>query len=676
MKLSSPSPSSPSSSSICDRHGYINILEEPFTSVLFERRKGVEGAASSVMELKGCSFNNLLRGLFTICCSDFSKSSGSSSSKYKDLLEELPGHYSCWIAHLESILMTIFTIATTEEIMGRVTTLLRMLIDKGHRDSSDNSTSTSASTNLSHILQGAISFLHYWMTNFHIYMNDTEIMKIRQCLDEVAKLCNILSTINTTENEEIVQKCNNLSSFVDKLLIFYSKLIKGIRIKGVSFEESSTLTYPYTIQSISTSISLLDEPSVYTSQNFKKQNIERLSQIQNSSNISIFGGISILNMDDDSEDDVNHLTITNHNDKTSPVPILAQGFLCTIDPLTQSVWDYNIQELARQWTILDHEAFCSIPLDSFISVKVPLWTHPRVKGKASKLRNFIDRFNAMTLWTTASVLNGVTPGTRAVTYSALIDLCSYFKLLRNYNGLMAVITGLKQSSITRLSDTISLVSKKRIETFQRLDKLMSGSKNYSNYRTKLESHFSEFLKNENTRETITRETISSSRESFQNAIVPHLGSHLAEISSIMDGNQDYSIDHSNFINLDKKKLLYSCISKLTLIRNQRYNLQTIRIIQNVINRSIMKYTFFNTADMEIEMKKLHELSLSQEGFKVEEVAYSNDEDKSNEENYFIDDISEDLFDDQDFKSKKSESVSKSLKKTYNKLTALLRIRSK
>jgi hypothetical protein len=80
--------------------------------------------------------------------------------------------------------------------------------------------------------------------------------------------------------------------------------------------------------------------------------------------------------------------------------------------------------------------------------------------------------------------------------------------------------------------------------------------------------------------------------------------------------------------------------------------------------------------MEIEMKKLHELSLSQEGFKVEEVAYSNDEDKSNEENYFIDDISEDLFDDQDFKSKKSESVSKSLKKTYNKLTALLRIRSK
>jgi hypothetical protein len=237
---------------------------------------------------------------------------------------------------------------------------------------------------------------------------------------------------------------------------------------------------------------------------------------------------------------------------------------------------------------------------------------------------------------------------------------------------MAVITGLKQASIIRLSETISLVSAKRLDTFHRLEKLMSGSKNYGNYRLKLEAHCSDFLNKQHT----SRETLADmSKETFQNAVVPHLGAHLAEISSIMEGNQDYLTEHSNFLNLDKKKLLYNCISKLTLIRNQRYNLHNIRIIQNVINQTIMKYIRYSSADIEIETSTLMINSISLES--SNESKHGSDIDinddineDDNDDDNFIDDISEDLFDEDS--PKKSRSVAKSFKKTVKKLASLLR----
>jgi hypothetical protein len=201
---------------------------------------------------------------------------------------------------------------------------------------------------------------------------------------------------------------------------------------------------------------------------------------------------------------------------------------------------------------------------------------------------------------------------------------------------------------------------------------MSGSKNYGNYRLKLEAHCLDFLNKQHT----SRETLADmSKETFQNAVVPHLGAHLAEISSIMEGNQDYLTEHSNFLNLDKKRLIYNCISKLTLIRNQRYNLHNIRIIQNVINQTIMKYIRYSSADIETETKKYHDISTSLESSNESNHGSDNDiyddlnEDVNDDEN-FIDDISEDLFDEDS--PKKSQSVAKTFKKTVKILASILR----
>ncbi len=88
---------------------------------------------------------------------------------------------------------------------------------------------------------------------------------------------------------------------------------------------------------------------------------------------------------------------------------------------------------------------------------------PRFTMHSTHIRTFIDRFNALSLWATVEILNGLTPIDRADMYVYMVELSSLLAELRNYHGAMALVSALQQGCITRLKETIELVPVKSFE---------------------------------------------------------------------------------------------------------------------------------------------------------------------------------------------------------------------
>jgi hypothetical protein len=230
--------------------------------------------------------------------------------------------------------------------------------------------------------------------------------------------------------------------------------------------------------------------------------------------IAIFGITQeMLDQSDDDEEDIPIELLSCDSFSpiadTSPTPIsrISAGYDMLQPHSGVEIWDFDVKELARQWTLMDHSLFLAIPLTY---LQYCQWANPRHVSEANEVRSFIDRFNAESCWVTQSLLNQDTPEKRAALYMKFTFLASFLEELNNFNGLMAILTALQQGCITRLKDTLSYVDEKTNQTLRRLQSLMSGSMNYIKYRERLFNMLDE----------------------KQTCVVPHLGAHLAEICSI------------------------------------------------------------------------------------------------------------------------------------------------
>eukprot|EP01038_Epipyxis_sp_PR26KG_P005997 gene5997-8258_t len=286
--------------------------------------------------------------------------------------------------------------------------------------------------------------------------------------------------------------------------------------------------------------------------------------------LEIFGGDSFL--DDISDDDsVPHLPPASQLELIDNAPIsrIPVGHSLLKDPfelaanLLQSV---DILELARQWTLTDYNLFLAIPLYPFLSRESPSTSAPRyLQVKHMQIRRFIDRFNACSNWVAYSILKPTTAIDRAAILSTFIRLAGFLHELRNYNGLMAVLTALQQACIVRLEKTFSRLNQSERDKLHSLQKLMAGNKNYQNYRNEVSrmvpksggdwlSEVKISFENNNKLTQAGRDPFSLPHvgpDQPYEAFVPHIGAHLSELSTIMDGNEDHVSESPHLINLHK-----------------------------------------------------------------------------------------------------------------------------
>jgi hypothetical protein len=80
-------------------------------------------------------------------------------------------------------------------------------------------------------------------------------------------------------------------------------------------------------------------------------------------------------------------------------------------------------------------------------------------------------------------------------YGWMVELAVCFDALNNFSGVMAVVTGLHQSCVLRMKETVRLIPPSIKASLAKLQKMMAFNKNYQIYRAELASRM-ELMKEE------------------------------------------------------------------------------------------------------------------------------------------------------------------------------------
>jgi hypothetical protein len=69
----------------------------------------------------------------------------------------------------------------------------------------------------------------------------------------------------------------------------------------------------------------------------------------------------------------------------------------------------------------------------------------------------------------------------------LITIAEFLFEMNNFHTLMAILSGMNETAVFRLKKTKSEIPQRYIESWQRMEKFMSGEQNYKTYREALDA---------------------------------------------------------------------------------------------------------------------------------------------------------------------------------------------
>ncbi|KAI0463623.1 hypothetical protein LJB42_002626 [Komagataella kurtzmanii] len=213
-------------------------------------------------------------------------------------------------------------------------------------------------------------------------------------------------------------------------------------------------------------------------------------------------------------------------------------------PLT--LLNFNINELAKQLTLLESRLFCSIKVEellnqNFTAKKLDLNLSPNIHRS-------VLFTNCLSEYVLDSILTpSLSSKQRSGVFKQWLKVGASCLELRNYNSLAAIMTSLQSFLLTRINELIPSLSTKNKGLYDYLITIIHPEKNYSVYRGKLRA----FLES------------SSSKI----PIVPYLSLFLQDLTFVVDGNPNYRKSTSKLlpqklINVDKYYKVTSIVSNL------------------------------------------------------------------------------------------------------------------
>ncbi|KNC96346.1 uncharacterized protein SPPG_08247 [Spizellomyces punctatus DAOM BR117] len=205
------------------------------------------------------------------------------------------------------------------------------------------------------------------------------------------------------------------------------------------------------------------------------------------------------------------------NEFLPPPPVLPKSLkklvLLDIDPL----------ELARQLTLIESKLFNAIQPLELVGQE---WAKKNERSLAVNVRAMTRLANEITSWVAGSILAEVDVKRRAAMVKHFIKVGERCLSLNNFNTLMAILSALNSSTISRLKRTWEHVSSKIRISLETLKKATDHSRNYAEYRA--------YLKR------------------VQGPCLPFLGVYLTDLTFTEDGNPSTRPTPSaHLINFDK-----------------------------------------------------------------------------------------------------------------------------
>lgn len=385
-------------------------------------------------EIIGCNLNTLLRGLILLF--------GLRQLQDKIFL----GGVFAWEEIVEPAYISLPQLCM-EETTTRLIYLQRACLS-GH-----NSVATSI------IFEGTVSFLYFWIANYKFYLHESNYILL---LSVLAPIMSQLSKVEKLDlSKETMDRLEYLKScyFVQRstpqchllMSVYNQPLHHRVLEPNAAYIEGKW------------NGKLLVEQKEQL-----KAKMASLPQIK----LEIFGADMLIdNLSDDDEDNGNFTSTTTKNESTMeeiinyPLSRITTGFSLLKSPLlmVESLMDIDMAELARQWTLADYFLFRELSLNSLVSncfSANKVATRPKIHEslKYGGIKRIVDRFNGASLWVSTQIILGSTPGIRTHLISKFVELAREFVKLRNFHGLMTVLTALQQGCISRLFISFDLLS--------------------------------------------------------------------------------------------------------------------------------------------------------------------------------------------------------------------------
>lgn len=253
--------------------------------------------------------------------------------------------------------------------------------------------------------------------------------------------------------------------------------------------------------------------------------------------------IKALEKANQANNDVDKLKIFK---KTAPEPKVNMK---TIFTNTLNMFNIDEEELARQETILEFEMYRKIQPTELLN---QAWSKAKFKHRAPNVLAMSFRFNSLSMWVATSILRMPKLKQRVKIMSRWIRVMEHLRNLNNFNGTMAVMSGLHNSAVHRLKWTKSELPPPQKKVLADMEELLSHEKSYQKYREVL-SH-------------------------TDPPLIPYLGVYLTDLTFIYENENMLN----GLINFRKRKLIYDAIDKIQQYQLTAYNLLPIYQVQKVL----------------------------------------------------------------------------------------------
>lgn len=247
--------------------------------------------------------------------------------------------------------------------------------------------------------------------------------------------------------------------------------------------------------------------------------------------------------------------------------------LSTIFHPKLSLFDLDPEEIARQLSLADFEIYHTIRPSELLG---QAWSKPKTKHKSPNVLKFISRFNNLSTWVASSIVKVPKVKARTKLMAKMIKIAEHLRQLNNFNGCMAILSGINQASVYRLRWTRKELPPRSVATLAELEETLSSNNAFKVY----------------------REVLANSDP----PCIPYLGVYLTDLTFIDENPNNLK----GLVNFFKRKLIYNVISKVQQYQNTFYNLQPVWQIQ----RLLMKLPTLDEDTM-------HRLSLKREPRKAE-----------------------------------------------------------
>eukprot|EP01120_Amphizonella_sp_Union-15-10_P012325 TRINITY_DN5451_c0_g1_i1.p1 TRINITY_DN5451_c0_g1~~TRINITY_DN5451_c0_g1_i1.p1 ORF type:complete len:588 (-),score=114.16 TRINITY_DN5451_c0_g1_i1:46-1776(-) len=207
-------------------------------------------------------------------------------------------------------------------------------------------------------------------------------------------------------------------------------------------------------------------------------------------------------------------------------------------------------EVARQMTLIEFDLFTKIQPWEFLG---QAWTKADKDDKAPNVVAMISRFNVVSKWIATEICSVENQKKRLKVVLRCIEIAQRLREYNNFNAILEIVSGIHNSSVSRLKSTMESVPKQQQQIFDELRELVAHQKNYDRLRTYLHC--------------------------CSPPCIPYLGMYLTDLTFIEDANKDST---NGLINYAKRKLQSSVIMEIQQYQQTPYCLESVRDIQDFL----------------------------------------------------------------------------------------------